>query len=72
MTESQTPSCRALAGSLASFDCPSDHIIGNEGVPLLLPEETELESTNVSPTSPSHSLSLISLFSLRSQSTEKL
>ena len=35
---SQNPSCRALAGSLASFDC------GNEGVPLLLPEETELES----------------------------
>ena len=53
MTESQTPSCRALAGSLASFDCPSDHIIGNEGVPLLLPEETELESNNVS-----HSLSV--------------
>merc|ERR1719500_1557340 len=37
---SQTPSCRALAGSLASFDTSS--IVNTEGVPLL--EENEFET----------------------------
>ena len=68
VTESQTPSCRALAGSLASFDCPSDHIIGNEGVPLLLPEETELESNNVSR---SQSVTLLSVISLSGLGTRR-
>ena len=67
MTESQTPSCRALAGSLASFDCPSDHIIGNEGVPLLLPEETELESNNVSYNHSVSSLSMLFLYQVSEQ-----
>ena len=41
-----TPSCRALAGSLASFECgPGDMAtvatLPTEGVPLLLTEENE-------------------------------
>jgi len=41
---SQTPSCRALAGSLASFDTSS--IINTEGVPLLEENELETEGSN--------------------------
>jgi hypothetical protein len=43
---SQTPSCRALAGSLASFDTSS--IINTEGVPLLEENELETEGSNSS------------------------
>ena len=49
--DTQTPSCRALAGSLASFEVGTgEHVTGitTEGVPLLLPEETEFE-TNSNP-----------------------
>lgn len=42
---SQTPSCRALAGSLASFDNSS---IVAEGVPLLEENEMETEGSNSS------------------------
>jgi hypothetical protein len=41
---SQTPSCRALAGSLASFDTSSIH--NTEGVPLLEENEFETEGSN--------------------------
>ncbi|XP_059095480.1 CUB and sushi domain-containing protein 3-like [Tigriopus californicus] len=41
---SQTPSCRALAGSLASFDTSS--IVNTEGVPLLEEHELETEASN--------------------------
>ena len=41
---SQTPSCRALAGSLASFDTSS--IVNTEGVPLLEENEFETEGSN--------------------------
>jgi hypothetical protein len=43
---SQTPSCRALAGSLASFDTSS--IINTDGVPLLEENEIETEGSNSS------------------------
>merc|ERR1719244_2354840 len=46
----QTPSCRALAGSLASFDTSS--IANTEGVPLL--EETEFETETGSNTVSEH------------------
>lgn len=43
---SQTPSCRALAGSLASFDTSS--IVNTEGIPLLEENEMETEGSNSS------------------------
>ena len=52
--DNQTPSCRALAGSLASFECGNignmagndRDIIATDGVPLLLPEEAEFETNS--------------------------
>ena len=48
--DTQTPSCRALAGSLASFECGTGEqytgITTTDGVPLLLPEETEFETNS--------------------------
>eukprot|EP00095_Tigriopus_kingsejongensis_P010408 maker-scaffold203_size261420-snap-gene-0.10 protein:Tk10408 transcript:maker-scaffold203_size261420-snap-gene-0.10-mRNA-1 annotation:"hypothetical protein SPRG_14861" len=43
---SQTPSCRALAGSLASFDTSS--VVNTEGIPLLEENEMETEGSNSS------------------------
>ena len=48
--DTQTPSCRALAGSLASFECGTGEqytgITTTDGVPLLLPEETEFDTNS--------------------------
>ena len=45
-SSSQTPSCRALAGSLASFDTSS--IVNTEGIPLLEENEGETENSATS------------------------
>lgn len=53
-SDNQTPSCRALAGSLASFEVGNignmaaneREMIATEGVPLLLKEEAEFETNS--------------------------